>query len=531
MATNEAVAEAQVEFSPTELAALRERREALSNQWVDAVRSEAGTGKEGEVSLEAGLSTEALERIERIRGEYEVVQATLKEHEQAKERADLVKAGEELTSHAPRYRDLQAKREAAFFEDLMAVGRNEYRNPEPDNDPKGGAHPGSLAVPQPLIARNPATGRNQVYPISAVFGKPGDKANRAANVEASFRQMEIVQADKFGQYDPITGNRVDDPPVGRQMEAALGFDDAGSNVSGEWADTYLNQGGMLYQYEIQRNELAQYMDLKQVPYVNDYLIDRRTAIGGDVGLVQEGGNLAEIDSTFDTISITPRKYGHIRGMTYESSMLAEPWTASQTIMTDAGIAMGNITGKHIVTGTGSGPSAATMNVQWQGLLTWAKAAASNRRDVGARATFLSSSGSTFGWYELATFVTGLPKEYFRAPNKLLSMSLATWGKFVGQEDGEGRQLFRDFSSTENMTMPSFNLRVVIDENWDNGDAAGEVPIFFGDFTSACYVMYGPVRIDFSKEYAWISDRLFWRFIQHRGFAIVDPNGMFGGAVS
>ena len=537
--SNEQAAVAQAtEFSPTELAALRERREALSAQWVDAVRSEAATGKDGETSLEAGLSTEAQERIQRIQGEYEVVSATIKEHQQAKERSDLRQADEDLTAKAPDYRALQAKAEAEFYQNLIDAGRGKYTNPNPGNDVRGGAHPGSLPVPQPLIARNPRTGKNEVYPVNAVFStSEDDKQNREANIEASFRQMEMVQADRFGEFDPITGKRLSDAPTSRQLVEAqdsLGFDQGNTitNVD-RVATTYLNQGGMLYQYEIQRNELAQYMDIKQLPAVNDFLIDRRTAIGGDVGLVNEAGSISTIESTFDTLTFTPRKYAHLRGMTYESMMLREPWSVAETIMTDAGIAMGNILGKHIVTATGTGPGGNSMSAQWQGLRAWAQVSGdANNRSLGARGTFLSSSGSTFGIYELAQFVTSLPKEYFRAPNKLLSMSLATWGRLVGQEDTQGRKLFTSASSTEDMRLPDYNLRVVIDENWDSGTLnARDIPFFFGDFTSNCFVMYGPVRIDFSSEYQWTTDRLFWRFIMHRGFGVVDPNGQFGGRVT
>ena len=260
------------------------------------------------------------------------------------------------------------------------------------------------------------------------------------------------------------------------------------------------------------------MDIKQLPAVNDFLIDRRTAIGHDVGLINEAGTISTIESTFDTITFTPRKFAHLRGMTYESMMLREPWSVSETLMTDAGIAMGNILGKHIVTAVGTTPGGNSMSTEWQGLRAWAQVSGNaNNRSLGPRGTFLSATGSTFGIYELAQFVTSLPKEYFRAPNKLLSMSLATWGRLVGQEDTQGRKLFTSASSTEDMRLPDYNLRVVIDENWDSGTlSANDIPFFFGDFTSNCFVMYGPVRIDFSSEYQWTTDRLFWRFIMPPG---------------
>ena len=523
MSTDTMAGTPATEFSEQELAALRERREAVSNQWVDAVRGEAQT-KEGKVSLEAGLSTETQERVERYQREYETLSATIRTHETAKEQANLVKAEEDLTSSAPKYRDLQAKAEAKFFENLMAVGQGQFKRetPVPVQDTRSGAHPGSLDIPTPLIAMNPATGKNEVHPFPAVFPKEGE--DRSASVEASFRNAEMIAADKFGQYDPLTGNRLSAhaAPVGRQMEAELGF-----GITNEVADPYLRQGGMLYQYEIDRNELARYMDIKQVPFVNDFLIDRRTGIGSAVPLINEAGQMAVIDSTFDTLTITPRKFGHLRGMTYEASRIMEPWSVAQTIMTDAGIAMGNRFGELVVTGRNQGTN---MNQEWQGLKNWASESGNaNNQALGAHGTFLVSGGTnTFGIFEMAQFLTRLDKQYFRAPGKLLSMKLGTWGRLQGVENTRGDKLFKSSASLEEMMMPEYNLRVVLDENWDDPTAATSVPFFYGDFKSACYVMYGPVRVDFSSEHGFTTDRLYWRFVAHRSFQVVDPNGFYGG---
>ena len=442
-----------------------------------------------------------------------------------------MKADEDLTSAAPRYRDLRAAREAEFFKNLMAAGKGKYENPSPMNDPKGGAHPGALDIPQPLIARDSVGGKNRVFPVNAVFtGKDGD---READIEASFRQAEIIAADRFGHYDPVTGNRVGGhlEPVGKSLEAELGF-----GIAETVADTYLRQGGMLYQYEIQRNELVQYMDLKQVPYVNDYVIDRRTAViktaqASAFNPITEAGALVVHDSEFDSITFTPKKWGFLRGMTYESGQLQEPWSVAETIMTDAGIVMGNKFGEQVVVGNSTTPGG-NMNTQFQGLKTWASTSGNaNNKLLGAHGTFLSAAGNTFGWRAMSTFVTSLPKEYFRSGDRILSMRLAQWGELMGVTDGEDRQLFDSTSSIDDMRLQPFNTRVVLDENWDAGDTTGQIPFFYGDYRSACYIMYGPVRVDYSAEHGFTTDRYYWRFIAHRSFGIVDPNGFYGGRVS
>ena len=111
------------EFSEQELAALRERREKVTADWVGTIRAEQTAADEGKVALEAGLSTGAQEAIERYEREHRALSASIKAQESAKEQARLVAADEELTRRAPKYRDRQAKAEAAFFDNLMKVGQ------------------------------------------------------------------------------------------------------------------------------------------------------------------------------------------------------------------------------------------------------------------------------------------------------------------------------------------------------------------------------------------------------------------------
>ena len=507
--TKEAPAVLATEFSPQEIAALRERKEAVEAKWVATAREQFSEGEDGDKAvLTAEVSPEAQETIARLEAEWRTITASLKLQTEAKERADYIGAEEDLTRNAPKYRDRQAKMAVEFYRNLVAVGQNEYRNPAPDK--AKGLAPGSLELKRPAIGRDPITGENKVYPFPAVFAGRGDDDD--ASIAASFRNAEMIAADAVGRYDPVTGKR-------------LGVVQADQNLADY---TQLTQGGMLHLYEIQMNELARYVDVKQTPYINNYLVDRRTTVP-NAALVTEAGSIAVNDSDFDTVTITPRKLAMQKRMSYESGMTMEPWEMSNVLMRDGGIGIGNAVGELIVSGDGT--TGTGMAQQWQGIDAFIKSAATYQHDPNLpNANFLPTAvGGTnnFGIREMSNFMGTLPKEYFRMAGKMLVMSLAVWTRLQGAEDGEQRKLFDSNSSIGDLQLPDFNVGVVLDENVDAGTATNEVPIYYGHLGSFCLVYFGPTRIDFSPYEAWSTDQLSWRFIAHRGFANIDVNGIRG----
>ena len=206
-------------FAPNELAALRERQEAVKSEWVAAVRSEIQAA-EGDVGLVAEVSGETQEQVLRLAAEYDFVSGLIRREEDAKAAAGLVAADEDLTRKAPNYRDRQARIEAKWYDDFLEIGKGpkgRYSNASPNAASLETA--GTLSMGQPLIARNPVSGKNEVYPVAAIFA--GEGPRRQASVEASMRQMAIIAEDKFGKYDPISGNRVGHrAPVGREVVTA-----------------------------------------------------------------------------------------------------------------------------------------------------------------------------------------------------------------------------------------------------------------------------------------------------------------------
>lgn len=508
-------------FSPTELAALRDRRNALDAQWVDTVRREIqATQTDGKAVLEAELSADAQATIRRIQSERDTVDASIRRDENAKQRADYVKSEESMTARAPRYRDALAKANARFMDNLIAVGQGEYRNPKPNAE--GGVHPGTLLVDQPLIAPDPVTGRNMVHPVPAVFPRRGE--NRQADLEASFRLASMIAEDKAGRYDPLTGMRHQDKVV----QADIDLSDY----------TQLTQGGMLYLYEVQQNELAQYVDLKQTPNINNYLIDRRTAVP-NASLVAEGAAITNTgtDSTFDTLNVSPSKFAYQKGMSYESGMTAEPWSMAQTIVMDGGIGLGNGVGAQMVTGTGGGTG---MAQQFQGIINWAKESGNaNNTAIGAHGDFVSDATPNFGHKQMSDLMGGIPKEYFRRPNRKLVMRLEEWVALMGLtvSSSDGRRLFHSSwnaggaQGIQSLMLDDYGLGVVLDQNMEAGTAAGQIPFFYGDLTGICLVMFGPIRVEFSQHEAFSTDQLRWKFIAYRKQAFVDTFAITGGRVT
>ena len=131
MSTETQVGVPATEFSPQEIASLRERKEAVEAQWIECAREQMSEDASDKASLVAEVSTEAQEKIARLQGEWQSLHDTLKMQERAKEQAAYVAAEEDLTRNAPKYRDRQAKASAQFYKDLLAVGQGNIRQRQP----------------------------------------------------------------------------------------------------------------------------------------------------------------------------------------------------------------------------------------------------------------------------------------------------------------------------------------------------------------------------------------------------------------
>ena len=503
--------------------AAKDRLTAVGAAWAREVDAAVADTAEGD-----GFTPEVLERTERYQREYDTLQAAIQRAEKAKERDNLTKAQEDLTSAAPRMRDLQADLDAKTHRAFMEVGQNRYRaeSKHPHCDTTS-----ELYLGQPAIVRNTATGRNEVMPFPAQFGADND----TMSLERTYRMAEIVQADKFGLFT-ADGSRVDghNSPVGKQRRVhAILADDAdlssGGGPAAGWDLTTI--GGMLVQYMIQMNDFLQWCKVIQTDSINNMIIDRRTEVAA-AGRVQQSGTIPSADSTFNNVELNVFKYGVIRQYTFETTMFAEPWSVAQTVAQDGGIALTNGIGQDLVTGGGTTPTPDEI----EGIVTYIKANTATTAFTGVDNTNFLRGTNAFGHSQMAQFVGSLQKEYFRMPSKKMMMPLSIWSKLMGLVDGDERPLFvnagpNQDSNINNFSLPQYAVDVVLDENLDPGTATSQVPIVYGDLMGYCARLARGVRVDFSTEYGYANDRLAYRFLQHAGGVVVDINAFKGYQVA
>ena len=494
-------------LSAKEVAAYREYGEKLDAEAVGIARRAL---EDNEGNLNATLSPEDCETLSRINVERENVAAVLRQAEGDKRVKDFQKTKESMEEKASAYRERQAKLDAKFHQNLIDVGRGKF-------DGVDGAP--ALNTGQPLVAKDPVTGKNVVYPVPAVFttDKHGQKVD---NVEAGFRLMNIIQGDAFGKYDAF-GNKIDthNAPVGKEKISA---------ELGTTAYTLTTQGGILYEYMIQVNELASYCKIQQTQGVNEFLVDVRTGIGNyaTAGPLAQGSTIPNIDSSFVTRTIRYKKYGVRKGYNYELTNTMEPWDFDNLVLRDLGEFLGNTVGQHIVAGDDSVGSGETQ--QWNGFMQTIKDQATMQFTGVANASFLKTSSPEPGIKNWSDFMGSLPKEYWKKPSKKAVMSLATWTGLMGLTDGEDRKLYNSNMSLGELSIPMFNVGIVLDENVDDGNAANEIPIFYGDLESGCLAFFDGPRIDYSPlEAGYETDRLYYRGIIGRGFEVIDYNALRG----
>ena len=519
MATLEAETPAKG-FEGLDIGDLEARRERLASQWVTAVKGE--TDKMGDGAfVEAGITPEKMEEVDRIRSEFDLIVDTLKAARTRKQAANYAIEVENLTSGTRFARDRQARVDAKAWQNVLKAGRKDYMASGKLADYV--QNPGEVDLGQPCIAMNPQRGVNEVMPFPFVSAdwRSGDETVQLKSLEASFRYAEITMADKQGLYDPVDGSKVDGhrAPVGRErLEADL------STTGSTYSLTTI--GGQLYTYMVQENELISICKIIQSPNINVYHVIRRNAVPNAVPMA-EGGAVGTSDSTFiANLQLTPRKYGFIKQYTYETTMQAEPWSMAQLVAMDSGIGLRNGIGAHLVTGNNNDSS----SNQIQGIKHFIDGAGGTtmRHSGVVFGRFLGGSTLDFGVAEMAAFATSIPKEYLKSPNKRLVMPLRVWGQLMGLEDGEQRKLFSSSNmNVDDLQLTEYSVRVLLDENLDgataNVNAADQTPMLFGDFDGFCVLLAGGPRMDFSTEYGFANDRLSLRTLQHVASGVVDTN--------
>ena len=520
MATLEKTAEAVEGFEGLKPADLEARRKAVAAEWTAATRGATELNEDGSF-VESEASEKDRAKADVLRGQYHNIvelQAAAAPKAPEPDAADKYQ-GDVYDMRRGKALDAQAKRDARAFADIMKAGRNKF-------EAKGKLadyvqNPNEVDLGQPCIAYNSATGRNEVMPFPFV-GADNSNANEETylkNLEASFRNAEIIQADKEGLYDPKTGMKVDghNAPVGRERV------EASTEMSTDINLTTI--GGGLYAEMVRVDSFMSVVKIMQSPNLNVYKMTGRTGIPTAAAVAEDGEIQEPAGQTWRPIDITPRKYGGIIQYTYETTRYQEPWSMAAQLASDLGLAVANGFNRDLLVGAAGGNTL-------DGFITTIKATAAYRFAGVPNAGFLRGT-NTVGVDDLASFfANGIPKEYRRQPSKRVVMSQLVYSRLAGLVDGDQRRLLRDSStSMDDLQLTEYNVRIVLDDNMDPGEASNQIPWLFGDMQSFCLLMSGGPRIDYSSEYGYQHDRLAIRVLQHCGNAIIDTKGFKGYNVS
>ena len=413
------------------------------------------------------------------------------------ERIDAEK--EDLLS-APGFAARRAKANASTYKTLIDVGRGAYRGDAP-----AGGVPDQLELPVPAISRG-TDGKNHVHPFPAVFG--GDTAE--ADIEAAYRNYEIIRAGKVGRYDPATG---------RKVEADLDTSNLGTGAIPDIAVD-------MYMYMITRNVLAQYMTIHQTPGINSLVVTQRRTVPnatvyGDRSNSGQGvaTDIPNLDPTYATTKLDSLAYAAIIQYAYVMTTVTTPWDFASTVAEDGGIALANGFGAHCATGDGG-------TTQARGCQHFAaSSSAYYYNGVASTTAFAGAATATFDIKQLFNWFGSLAIPYYNNPNKVIACDLETWLSLLAVRDVDGFPILMNSLGSE---MPSsiLGIPVVLDQNMP-AVAENVVPMVVGDLRGHAVHYAGGPRVDFSSEYGFGKDRLSYRFIQHADAEVIDINAYRG----
>lgn len=441
-----------------------------------------------EISVTHLMSGEELQVHQRLAAEYKALTEQIGMREAVDAADDAEDNRREFIDNAADVTKIkQAKLDVEFHKNLMKAGANQF---EAEKVPEqGGA--GDIELPVPVIAQNPQTGLNELLPIEARFGQT------EADIEASYRTAEIVQAGKQHLYDS-KGNLLEN------------LDFAASSDPIRLEDVSLPTMVLrLYAYLINMNMLFRYCDIIQTPGLGPYIRDRRTDIPVAVRIA-ENTDYGDSQSAFSAMSVNAFKYGIISQVTLESMMSITSFNAASRVVADLGMALSNAFGQEATTGTGSGVAADT---QPQGIVTGSQEGAT----LAAATAF--TGASTFNYAQVIKFLTSLDDAYWRAPGKRLMYNLDFVQYLFGLLDRDGRPYF----PYENANSEVLGVPVIIDPAIAKfSTTATTRPLIYGDLNAQTVRFAGSPRISFSDEYGWKKDLLSWKATLFAGSATTAP---------
>ena len=493
---------------------LHERREGLRAEIAKLVETEnervLSESGDSALTLSEPMSADALEKHRRLVAAWDQASEQLRVLEDTADRDRADREKEELLAKAPTERERQAKADAQAVKDLLAAGTGDYRA---KRIPDGGTDR-TLEFTQPLILRDPTTGRNTVHSTPAVFGNDG-----AVDEHASWRAAEIIAADRRADFNLASGERV------RHAITDIDADTVGSlpEIARD-----------LYRYLIIRNTVAQYCTIIQTAGVNDVNIPRRTTVPkaeiiGNRSNYGQSHAIAEENSGFGYITLRAMKYAFYTGASFEALRDLTPWSLAAQIVEDGGIGLANGMGEHIVNGQGPKTSDGDGS-EPTGILKATEGGAQSVTLNKKLAEAFNSSDQAKRFIARDVFepMKVLDQAYGNAPNLMFLMNFATYVDLVTLTTVEGNPVFFDQATAAggaDLRRRSIgSIPVHYDQNMP-AQAATKTAWVFGDLKGHIVRYAGGPRVDRSDQVRFLNDDIVWRFIHHCDAGQIDPNAM------
>lgn len=238
----------------------------------------------------------------------------------------------------------------------------------------------------------------------------------------------------------------------------------------------------------------------------------KTTAHSTAGIVAEAGAIPESDPAFGQVTLGSFKYAFAcqasTELVADSGVDLASYLAQQ-----AGRALGNAAGGHFVTGTGTG--------QPRGLVT---AAATG-------VTGAAASAGAFTADNLIDLFHSVIPQYRASTSCAWLMSDSAWAAVRKLKDTQNRYLIGDLAAgAEPMLL---GKSVLIDPNVA-APAALAKSVAFGDLGAYMIRMAGPIRIERSDDFAFLSDLITWRFVLRADGNLIDETGavkLFAGGAA
>jgi HK97 family phage major capsid protein len=232
-------------------------------------------------------------------------------------------------------------------------------------------------------------------------------------------------------------------------------------------------------------------------------VPKTTAHSSSASIVAEAGTLTANEPTFGQVSLGAYKYGFLIQLSHEllndRAVNLEGYLAMQ-----AGRALGNGFGAHLVTGTGTS--------QPSGVVTGASLGVTGNTGVAGLPTADN----------LIDLFFSVIRPYRGSNSCGWLMRDATLGAIRKLKDGNGRYLFEP-AATVGAPDTLLGKPINVDPNVA-AVAVSAKPVLFGDFSQYFVRQVEAIRIEQSLDYAFNTDLVTWRFLLRGDGVLVDTTG-------